>query len=133
VTALRHLPVIVLSLALIGGNTAVCAGWAPTPEARMACCTDGACPMHQAGSHDSGSHHVVTQSQADACCAASEHEQSQSAKPTVVPAISAAILGAGVVLPASTSTLVLAGRWRTDTPVPIPPVARHVLLSVFLV
>jgi hypothetical protein len=130
----RRLSAVALSLALIAGNAAVCAGWAATPEARMACCAEGGeCPMHKGGSHESGSQRVVNQAQADACCAASERDQSSSSNPTVVAAISAAVLGAAVVLPASTPTLVLTDGWRTDAPVPIPPVPRHVLLSVFLV
>jgi hypothetical protein len=99
----------------------------------MACCAEGGeCPMHN-GSHESGSQHGVTQSQADACCAASEHNQSSSSNPAAVAAISAAVLGAGVVLPAVTPTLVLTDGWRTHVPATSSPVPRHVLLSVFLV
>ena len=97
----------------------------------MACCADGEkCPMHQ---HGSGSDHVLTQAQADSCCATSERGSSSSSKPGSVTEISGDVLGAGVVLPARAPALVLNDEWRTAAPIPIPPVPRHVLLSVFLV
>jgi hypothetical protein len=100
----------------------------------MACCADGGgCPMHKGRSQESGSQRVVTQAQADACCAASERHQSNSSNPSVVVAISATVLGTGVVLPAVTPALVLTDGWRTDAPIHSPPGPRHVLLSVFLV
>ncbi len=130
----QRLSAVALSLALIAGNAAVCAGWAPTPEARMACCSEGgACPMHKGDSHSSGSERVVTQAQADNCCASSEREDSNQPNPTSVAAITGAILGPGIVLPASVPTLVLSDGWRTLVPIPAAPVPRHVLLSVFLV
>lgn len=133
-TALRRVSVVLLSLALATGNTAVCSGWAATPEERMACCAEGAeCPMHEGHSDESGAERVITQALADACCAASERDQSNSSSPTAVAAIAAAVLGAGVVLPSSAPPLVLTDGWRMGAPVPRPPVPRHVLLSVFLV
>jgi hypothetical protein len=133
VRPLHRAVAIALSLLLLGGNGVVCAGWAPTPEARMACCAEEDCPMHEGRSDEFSSQHVVTQAQADACCAASERDQSDSTNPTVLAAISAAVLGAGVVLPASPPTLVLTDGWRTGSFIPITPVPRHILLSVFLV
>jgi hypothetical protein len=50
-----------------------------------------------------------------------------------VTAITAAVLGVGVVLPANVPALVLSDAWRTSAPLPIAPVPKHVLLSVFLV
>jgi hypothetical protein len=126
--------VVLLSLALAAGNAAVCAGWAATAEERMACCADGGeCPMHKGRSDESASDHVITQAQADACCASSERDQSNSSSPTAIAGISAAVLGAGVVLPAVTPSLVLTDGWRTGGPIHRPAVPRHVLLSVFLV
>jgi hypothetical protein len=89
--------------------------------------------MHKARSDESGSERVITQAQADACCAASERDQSNSSNPTAIAAISATVLGAGVVLPAVTPSLVLTDGWRMDAPIHGPPVPRHILLSVFLV
>ena len=129
----NRLSALAVTLALVGGNAAVCAGWAATPEARMACCADDDCPMHKGGSDESTSQRVITQAQADACCAASERDLSDSTNPTVVAAISAAVLGTGVVLSITPPALVVTDGWRTEAPVPIAPVARHILLSVFLV
>lgn len=92
--------------------------------------------MHPEGSrhsHDAGSGSPVTQAQADGCCAASEREHSNQSNPTPLVVISSAVLGAGVVVPAVAPALVMSDTWRTVTPIPIAPVPKHVLLSVFLV
>ena len=131
---IQRLSAITLTLALVAGNAAICAGWLPTPEARMACCADGIeCPMHKGDSHRSGSERVLTQAQADSCCASSEGKSSNQSNPSFVTALTAAVLGAGVVLPADVPALVLSDAWRTSAPIPSAPVPRHVLLSVFLV
>ncbi|ODS53457.1 MAG: hypothetical protein ABS36_12490 [Acidobacteria bacterium SCN 69-37] len=132
VRLVHQLAAVALSLVLVGGNAAVCAGWAPTPEARMDCCADSDCPMHKSGASYS-TEHTVTQAQADSCCAASEHENSSQSNPTFIVSISSAVLGTGVVLPATIPALVLSDGWRTAAPIPAPPVPKHVLLSVFLV
>lgn len=128
---------ILLTLALSLGDIALCAGWQATPEARMACCTSGvACPMHKAASTSADtSHaalsHTVTQADADRCCASSERSeggpsaQFSPSSPTVaiVPITLDAIETAPSIL-----------RGRPQTPPPLAhSVARHVLLSVFLV
>jgi len=124
---------LALAFGLMAGNAAICAGWLPSPEARMACCADGDCPMHKDDSHSSGSARVPTQAQADSCCASSEGKSSSQSNPSSVIAITAAVLGAGIVLPASVPALVLSDAWRTSAPIPIGSVPKHVLLSVFLV
>lgn len=129
----NRLSALAVTLALVGGHAGLCAGWAATPEARMACCADDDCPMHKGDSDESSSQRVVTQAQADACCASSERDQSNSSNPTAIAAISPAVLGAGVLLPAVTPSLVRTDGWRADAPIHSPPVPRHVLLSVFLV
>jgi hypothetical protein len=133
VVLVHRLSAVLLCLGLIAGNAAVCAGWPPTPEARMACCADGDCPMHKGESDESISQRVLTQAQADACCAASEREQPDTSSPTTVVSIAAPILGTGIVLPAPIPARILSDGWRTEAPRLIPPVPRHVLLSVFLV
>ena len=131
---LHRLSATLLCLGLIAGNVALCDGWAATPEERMACCAeDGSCPMHTGESHDSSSRHEITQGAADSCCAASTPEQSNRAASTFVVAVSLAMLGPGIVLPASVPALVLSDDWRTTIPIPATPIPRHVLLSVFLV
>jgi hypothetical protein len=134
VRLVQRLLALVLTLALIAGNAAICAGWMPSPEARMACCSEGgACPMHKGDSHGTGSDRVITQVQADNCCASSERESSNQSSPTFVAAISSAVLGTGVVMPASIPALVLSDGWRPAAPTRAGPIPRHVLLSVFLV
>ena len=130
----HRLAAVALSLGLLAGNAAVCAGWMPTPEARMACCADGAqCPMHKGDSHRSGFERVPTQAQADSCCASSEGKTSRQSSPMFVTAITVAVLGAGTVLPANVPALVLSDGWRTSARMPVGPVPKHVLLSVYLV
>ena len=125
---------LALALGLVAGNAAICAGWLPTPEARMACCADEAeCPMHKGDSHRSASARVLTQAQADSCCASAEGQSSNQSNPSFVTAITAAVLGVRVVLPANVPALVLSDAWRTSAPIPIAPVPKYVLLSVFLV
>jgi hypothetical protein len=134
VRLVKRLAVLALTFGLMAGNAAICAGWMPTPEARMACCADGGeCPMHKGESHRSGSQRVLTQAQADSCCASSEGKNSSQSSPTFVAAITAAVLGAGIVLPANVPALVLSDGWRTSAPISVAPVPKHVLLSVFLV
>jgi len=129
-----RLAALALTLALVAGNAAVCAGWAPSADARMACCVEGgACPMHKGDSHSTGSTRVVTQAQADNCCASSEREHSSQSSPAFVAAVSSAVLGPGVVMPVSIPALVLSDGWRPAVPTPAGPIPRHVLLSVFLV
>jgi hypothetical protein len=122
-------------LGLIAGQAAAaCAGWAATPEERMACCTDEAtCPMHKGEAHDGGAARVLTQAQADNCCASSERETSTPSTPAFAGAASIAVLGPVTILPASVPAIVLSDDWRTGSPIPSPPISRHVFLSVFLI
>jgi len=130
----RRFAALALTLGLMTGNGAICAGWMPTPEARMACCADDAeCPMHKGDSHHSGAERVPTQAQADSCCASSEGKTPGQSTATFAAAITLAVLGAGTVRPANTPALVLSDGWRTSAPLPVAPVPRHLLLSVFLV
>ncbi len=130
----QRLAAVALTFGLVAGNAAICAGWLPTPEARMACCAEGGdCPMHKGDSHRAGSGRVLTQVQADSCCASSEGRNANQPSPSFVAAITAAVLGVGIVLPADVPALVLSDAWRTSAPIPIAPVPKHLLLSVFLV
>ena len=89
--------------------------------------------MHKSDSHDSGTRRVITQAQADGCCASSKHEESSQSTPTFATTISSAVLGSAIVLPVSIPAFVLSDAWRTVAPIPASPVPKHVLLSVFLV
>jgi hypothetical protein len=130
----QRLAALALTFGLMAGNAAICAGWVATPEARMACCADESeCPMHKSDSHRSGPERVITQAQADSCCASAEGQHSNPSSPSFVTAITAAVLGVGLVLPANIPALVLSDAWRTSAPIPIAPVPKHLLLSVFFV
>ena len=129
----RRLATIAAVLTLSVGNLAVCAGWQATPEARMECCRNEAtCPMHKSESHDSGSKHRITQAQADNCCSGSERTQSTNTSSTFV--VSGLVALAPATMPVVTSPNVPAlQEWRAFVPLPVPPVPKHLLLSVFLV
>lgn len=133
VTLGRRVSAVMLTLALVAGHAAECAGWAATPEARMACCADGAaCPMHKSDSSGSHDHGELSQAQADSCCAFSGRDASAPSLPTLALPISAAVAGTPIKLPAETPALVLSDAWRSVTPPPAGSVPKHVLLSVFL-
>ena len=120
-------------LTLCVGNLAVCAGWQATPDARMACCQDeSTCPMHKSGSHGSDVKHSVTQAQADDCCAGSERGQSSTSNSTFALSTTVAFAPAIVPLIAPSNVPALQG-WRAFVLLPVPPVPKHLLLSVFLV
>ena len=133
-TFLRRLSAVLLAAGFLGGHAAPCAGLLATPEARMACCAEGGeCPMHNGDSPRSGSTHTLTQAQADSGCASAEGKSSSKSSPTFVTVITAAVLGAGVVVHAKVPALVLSDGWRPAAPARVGPVPRYVLLSVFLV
>jgi hypothetical protein len=130
----RRLAAVVAILALSVGNVAVCAGWESTPEARMACCMDDmSCPMHKAESHHSDSTRILSQAQADSCCAAASNRH-DSASPSSAFASSGALAPVQVAaaLPAPHAVPALQG-WRALVPLPVSPVPKHLLLSVLLV
>jgi hypothetical protein len=123
-----RLAALTLATVLSVGNVAVCAGWAATPEARMACCVGSSeCPMH-AGGHDHG---TMSQAEADSCCAASETDRSQSSPLTLVAlSVSPVMLWAVAIAPQPARSSIPAD------PVAPPHLnqrARHLLLSVLLV
>ena len=123
-----------LGLMLTAGPVGLCAAVTPTPEARMACCTDNdECPMHDGGVHSSESHHQSSQSQADQCCVASERDTPHQSMPMSVGVLSTPVLDPSVLLPLHIPTLVRTDAWRTTTPLLVTPVPRHLLLAVFLV
>jgi hypothetical protein len=129
----KRLSAAVLAVVIATANGMVCAGWLPTPEARMACCSQsGGCPMHR-GAGSSATEHVLTQAQANNCCASSERENTNQPNPSLVAAITGTVLGVGTVIPASVPAFVLSNAWRTSAPIPVASVPKHVLLSVFLV
>ena len=132
---LRRTAAFVVALALAAAGWAECAGWQTSPEARMACCSgNGKCPMHGSTEPGGGSGRVVTQAQADSCCAASGTNDSTPSAVAFSLSLPAALM------PSTRSTLapILAtpaafAVWRTHVPFTVSQVATHVLLSVFLI
>jgi hypothetical protein len=134
VTVTRRAAALVALLTLVVGNIAVCAGWQATPEARMACCMNGAtCPMHKSDSHKhSSSTRVVSQAQADSCCAAAAQRRDSSAAGSTF-ATSGVIALAAVTVFTVPPIAFASQEWRALVPLPLSSVAKHVLLSIFLV
>jgi hypothetical protein len=129
----RPFSAVLALLVLASGSPAVCAGWLPTPEARKACCTgDGHCPMHHSASERPGVKRVVTQAEADTCCASSERDESAPSSAPLALSIVLA-LAPGPVLFSVPEAGPAIGAWRTLVPLPAAHVPKHVLLSVFLV
>jgi hypothetical protein len=132
----RRLAAFVAILSLSAGHAAVCAGWQPTPEARMACCTgdEAACPMHTAPtqSHGVAAQHAVDQAQANSCCAASERTKSATPGTGFPMMTSFAVVATPFAVALPTLTLHVDGR-RAAIPLPPSRVPTHLLLSVFLV
>jgi hypothetical protein len=131
----RRAAAFVVALTLAAAGWAGCAGWQASSEARMACCLgSGDCPMHGSTEPGAGSQRVVTQAQADSCCAASGTDDSTPSAVAFSLSLSAALV------PSTLSTLapIMAplasfAAWRTQAPLPLGQVPKHVLLSVFLI
>ena len=129
----RRLAALAAVLSLSVGNVAVCAGWQPTAEARMACClSDANCPMHEAEGHDHLAKSTVSQTRADSCCAASAQPRSSSSAPSPFASsgVIALVPAAVFLIPA---TIHAAREWRVLAPLPASSIPRHLLLSVLLV
>jgi hypothetical protein len=134
VRVIRGASVVALALALVAGNAALCAGWAPTAEARMACCADPDCPMHESEPSGFDRRTPLTQAQADNCCALSEsRHSSESSAPTQVVVIPAAVPGPATMLAVQAPELTIREAWRYAASHRADPVPKYVLLSVFLV
>jgi hypothetical protein len=135
VDLLRRTAALVVVLSLGATGWAECAGWQATPEARLACCSgNGDCPMHGSTGPGTGSDRVITQAQADSCCAASDTNDSTPSTEVFSLSLSAALvrstfdLLAPIVAPPASFDA-----WRTHVPLPVGHVPKHVLLSVFLI
>jgi hypothetical protein len=122
----------VLIAVMSAGPVSLCGGWQATPEARLACCLDGAaCPMHTSDDDGPGATRAVTQAEADSCCAASEQgDASPTARPLTAVRVMT-IATESILLPPQTAT----HAW--SQPVIVPhhghAASRHLLLSVFIV
>ena len=121
-------------LLVAAGNLAACAGWQGSASARMACCTGpGGCAMHAHGADgQTGSPKVVvSQAQADGCCASSE-----SGGTTQTPQGLALVWTPALTAFTYVDVTPDVGRrpaWtQVSRPPPVRSVPRHLLLAVFL-
>ena len=129
----RRIAAVVAVLALCAGNLAVCAGWQATPEARMACCVNATtCPMHKSDSHEHSSKRVVSQAQADSCCAAAAQGRDSAAAGSTF-AVSGVIALVPVTVFTVPTSAIASQEWRALVPLPVSSTPKHLLLSVFLV
>ena len=129
----RRIGAVAIVVAICVGNLAVCAGWQATPEARMACCTNRtSCPMHGSDARASDSVVVISQAQADGCCAGqSSRTQSSVADSQVLPSKTIALATVtNVVVPVTVPAL---QAWRTVLPRRVSPVPQHLVLSILLI
>src|SRR6185369_8439692 len=109
----------------------LCAGWLTSPEARMACCRQGACPM-DASKVSSDPSRAVTQKEADNCCASSESAQAEQGTPANAAILPPLELAPGLFSSAASATLSF-DAWRDAVPLVTNDPRIHLLLSVFLI
>lgn len=130
---IRRIAAAALIFFLSSGGFGLCAGWEATPEARMACCLSGeSCPMHTSAAPGTDAHKVISQADADSCCAASEPDDSTPSTAGFVPVVSLGAV-ASPIATADVRTAAPAAAWRALVPLPTSPVPTHLLLSVFLI
>ena len=136
----RRLLGLVAAIALASGQLGLCAGWSSSPEARHACCTQGACAMHTTQEDladdptrttgGTTAHHAVDQSEADRCCGLSEQRDDPApSAASVAPVVPLVLLTAPVALVVEPD----AARRDNHGPHRSGAVPRHLLLSVLLV
>ncbi len=108
---------------------AACAGWQATPEARVQCCQDSACPLHH---HQEASPTKAAQAAADKCCAQSTRQDSSQSPSAFASTMTLASLKS---IPSVAVNQVLATPLSTPWETAAPPthVPKHLLLSVLLV
>jgi hypothetical protein len=136
---LRRAGALVVALILGSPGWAECAGWQVTAEARMACCShNGPCPMHRSTGHGSSAERsaerVVTQAQADSCCAASDPDDSTPPALAFFISLSAALVASPLPgIAPITAPPAPFDSWLAHVPLPGSHAPKHLLLSVFLI
>jgi hypothetical protein len=120
-----------LLLAFFAPTAVDCAGWKPSAEARKACCAAGLCARDTIRP-GAGSTPMVSQSEADDCCAASETPESDSPSSAQATVIAAAEL-LPAVFPIAIDRAPAPRRFERVEPPQLGAIPRHLLLSVFLV
>lgn len=76
---------------------------------------------------------MVTQAEADSCCAASETDESTPSGVAFSLSLSALLLPGTLSTLAPLTAPASVDAWRTHVPLPAGQVPKHVLLSVFLI
>jgi hypothetical protein len=129
-SVLKRVAALVCVLAFAQSAVALCAGWQATPEARMQCCQDGACPLHH---HEHGvPGPQITQTTADDCCAQLAGAESSPSGTVFASTITLAVLQAhSRVVLSLAPAMAISAPW--ETPSPPTHVPKHLLLSVLLV
>ena len=129
----RRLLGVLAIVMMVSGHLADCQGWMASPEARMACCAEGhECPMHTSADRQAGSANSADQADADRCCAASERGTSVPSSVSITSASLVAVLPALSAVP-DAAVIAPYVEWLEAAPGPPPSLARHALLSVFLI
>ena len=125
--------VVVLTLGAAGWTE--CAGWQATPQVRLDCCSgSGDCPMHGSTELGAEAERVVTQAQADSCCAASDTNDSTPSEGAFSLSVSAVLVTSPLSSAAPITTPPASiDAWRTHVSLHLSQVPKHVLLSVFLI
>lgn len=88
--------------------------------------------MHSSAERQAGSANSVDQADADRCCAASERGTSVPSSVSIPSATLVAVLPALSAVP-DAAVIAPYVEWLEAAPNPPPSVARHALLSVFLI
>jgi hypothetical protein len=122
---------VLLVLALASSGWAQCAGWQSTAEARWSCCASDDCPMHRSDGDDSTGATMVSQAQADSCCASAERGNATPSASPHVSSFPVAVLTSPI--PALGSDVAAFRTRNSRTPTDVSPVPKHLLLSVFLI
>jgi hypothetical protein len=88
--------------------------------------------MHESDSDEQGATRVITQVEADRCCASSERDESAPSSPSFVLTVELALVTSAVPFVAPQLAPALEA-WRTAVSIPAGHVSKHLLLSVLLV
>src|SRR5215831_2168960 len=124
---MTRLVAVLVLIVLPTSAWAGCAGWQSTAEARMECCAhEEQCPMHADGD-ESVSHGMVTQTQADTCCALSQGSPSTPSSSSQIAPVTFVVVSTPVSMLVPYLAPFRSG-WPAVVPIAPSPVPRHLLL-----
>ena len=97
----------------------------------MACClTAERCPMHSSESAGERSDRLITQADADRCCAGASDTRQSSTVDSILTLSTALPITAGIVVP---TPVVALQEWRVFAVRRVPRLPTHLRLSVLLI